>query len=443
MRMALEVGARHVGWIYDQSDETPHHAVVLERDGQAVTLRVPLAQHVNEIYRRWFGEGVRYSDDPDRSRYAYRPPSVLWFEGEWGTATLVDCYARSRSWSSVVGRAQEGIIGCSMAVIGATPGVRYETVDAVESVVPGLGLWLERNSLERTVDRGADGLPDRLTVRWHRESSARLAQRMNLTIQPSFQFKDRVPGDSEVLEGSFALRTQMARPRPWRQHVNVQRAVPSMMTIADWYPWGLEDVMLRRADDPERSMDGTARGPGWRSALVDQLETVDVPSRRPRFLFHFGDIPGSPVTRWLRLQDKFEEPLSRLVHLVNWRRADLVGLVQEFGTIVELLGFQIGSEVGERPKATFETQAGRILAQLPNTVQTAAAGWPGDFRATYTAAKHADHETPPQDALWRGVLATRLLLRSWVATRLGVAPDRLVPALRTDQGVRSAGWRIP
>lgn len=438
---ALEDGARHLGWLYDQRNDTPHHAAVLQRDGQTVTLRIPLAEHVHEVYRRWFGGGIRYGDDPDRTRYAYHPPSVLWFQGPWGAATLVDCYARS--WSSVVGGAEEGIIGCSMAVIGATPGVRYETVDAVESAVPGLGLWLERDSLERTVARGADGLPDQLTVSWRREASARLAQRMNLTVHPSFRFNDRIPGDSEVLEGTFTLHTEMARPRPWRQHLNVHRAVPSMMTIAYWHPWGLEGVRLRRADDPERALDGTARGPGWHSAVVGQLEPVDVPSRRPEFLFRFGDIPGSPVTRWLRLQDGFEEPLSRLVRLAHWRRADLVGLVQELGTIVELLGFQIGREEGERPKARFKAQAGRILAQLPDAIRTAAADWPRDFRTTYTAAKHADRETPHQDALWRGVLATRLLLRLWVATRLGVAPDRLVPALRTDQGARASGWRIP
>ena len=441
MRQALEDGERHLGWLYDQSDDTPHHAAVLQRDGQKVSLRVPLAEPVNEVYRRWFGGRIRYGDDPARSRYTYHPPTVLWFDGQWGTATLVDCYARS--WSSILGRAGEGIIDCSMAVIGATPGVQYDTVDAVESAVPGLGLWLERDSLDRTVDWGPDGLPDRLTVRWSRTASVRLAQRMNLTVHPSFRFDDRVPGDGEVLEGTFVLHSQMARPRPWSEHLNLHRAVPSLMTIACWHPWGLEDVRLRRADDPDRSLDGTAMGPGWRSAVVSQLDAVDRPSHRPQFLFRFGDVPGSPVTRWLRLQDGFEEPLSRIVRLAHWRRADLVGLVQELGTIVELLGYQIGNEQAVRPKAKFETQAERILAQLPDAIRTAVAEWPSEFQTTYTAAKHADRETPQQEALWRGVLVTRLLLRLWVATRLGVAPRRLVPAVRIDQDARAAGLRIP
>jgi|GEM_PF-4302325 len=438
MRLELEDGARHVGWVCDQDDDTPHQAAVLERNGTSVTLRLPLGEHVDEVYRRWFEGGARHADDPDRTRYAYHPPRTLWFDGAWGRAALVDCYARSSLITG--GGVGEGVIGCSMAAVGAAVGTPYDTAHGVESTVPGLGLWLQRTSLEQELTRGEDGLPVELDVRWRRQDSVPLTSRMNLTLRPSFRFDSRVPGDQADLRSAFVLNTSLVRSRPWREHVEVHRSVPAMMTIASWHPWTLEELCLRRDDDPIRALDGTARGPAWRRAVVAGLEPFEAPAFRPQFLFHYADVPGSPISRWFRLRRRYEEPLARLVAVAHWQRADLVGLVQELGTIIELVGYPIGEERHQSPRTTFAGHAERIVSQLPPSIAKAIDGWPDAARETYIAAKHADHQTPHQQELWRGATAAQLVLRLWIARRLGVSTDRIVRAMRVDRDARRIGW---
>ena len=85
-------GEARLGWLVDGSDETPNVSTMLQRDEDPLRLTVPWVGR-DSPYQRWFGSGIRWGNDPDRTRFRYEPPEMLWFVSPDGRIGLVDCYS--------------------------------------------------------------------------------------------------------------------------------------------------------------------------------------------------------------------------------------------------------------------------------------------------------------------------------------------------------------
>ena len=67
------------------------HRVVITKVAKNGEIAVPAildGTGTADPYMRWFGRGIHFGDDPDRTKFSYRPPRVLIFRDYHGTVVL-------------------------------------------------------------------------------------------------------------------------------------------------------------------------------------------------------------------------------------------------------------------------------------------------------------------------------------------------------------------
>ena len=96
-------------------------------------------------FERWLsGDSTLWGDDPDKTRYRYSVPDVLWFFDNAGRVTLVGCSALGYTSGATGGI---GRINVRRAVFGGRSGVDYRRIHALRSDIPGLSQWMNLRSL--------------------------------------------------------------------------------------------------------------------------------------------------------------------------------------------------------------------------------------------------------------------------------------------------------
>ena len=413
-------GEARVGWLVDGSDETPHVSTLLQRENDCLTLTVPWIGHESP-YERWFGSGVRWGDDPDRTRFRYEPPEMLWFVSPDGRVGLVDCYSLG-SRMRVPGTG-EGTIGVRMAVHGASEDEDYRQINGMQSTVPGLGLWLGRHAFERTTERREDGLIATLKLSWKRDPAIRVSRQLNLAFTQGFEFRDVVPGDQSVLEDRFLVQTLVQDARPWTDHLDLHLGIRDLVALASWDPFDLSHLTVTRSSDPARTLDGTSRGRQWLPAEAFVYQSGGVLERKPRFLFDFDDIGTGGVHRWLHIRKRHLRTVQPLVFSLRQSYVPLETHLLQVGAAVEALGYDLARHAGLSKRMAkdepFIDRARRVLQSLGNDLPGDVLSWPDDLRQTYRGAKHAEHPLPQAEEAFQVLQTTRLVLRMWLGQRLG------------------------
>ena len=417
----FQPGDARLGWLVDGSDQTPDISTMLVRSDSGLVLTVPWTGH-DSPYERWFGQGVSWGDDPDRTRFRYEPPEVLWFVNPDGMVGLIDCYSLgSRSRLPGTG---EGRIGVRMAVHGADVDEDYRRINGMQSTVPGLGLWLGKHAFDRTAERGQDGWLKTLKLSWTREAPIRVSRNLNLSFVQGFEFRDVVPGDQSLLEDRFRVQTLVGSPRSWTDHLDLHLAIRDLVALASWDPFDLGHLTVTRDSDPARTLDGASHGRQWLPAEVFVYSAGAQLNRRPRFLFEFADIGTIGVHRWLTIRKRHLRTVQPLVFSLRQSGVPLETHLLQVGAAVEALGYDLARQAGvsrSRAKdAPFADRASSILRALGNDLPASVSSWPDDLRRAYRAAKHAEHPLPSAEDAFHVLETTRLVLRLWFGRSLGV-----------------------
>lgn len=407
---------------------------MLRRVEDDLLLTIPWEKEGNH-YARWFGEGIRWGDDPDRTRFNYAPPKNLWFVNPDGWVALVDCHSRGRR--ATIPGSGEGRVGVDMAVMGARSGQDYRRLNGMQSVVPGLGLWLGHRSFERTATRDGDGWLSALTLEWTREAPIKASRKLNLTFQRGFEFRDIVPGDEALLEDQFYVQTLVAGSRSWHDHLRLHTAVRDLVALAGWQPFDVTQVSVMRGSDPARILDGRSHGRQWLPAQVFVHPRGAPTYQAPRFLFSLDDIGTAGVDRWLNLQRRHLRTVQPLVFSLRQQHVPLETHLLQIGAAVEALGFDLACEAGISRRAaaseSFMDRAVRVTSSFGNDFPPfLTSSWPDDLRVAYRGVKHADRDLPSVERGFRLLQASRLILRLWIGKRLGANPARLWRRARHD-----------
>lgn len=435
--MPLEAGEARLGWLIDGSEETPNVSTMLQRNDHGLVLTVPWVEEESP-YERWFGSGLHWGDDPNRTRFRYEPPEMLWFVSPTGSVGLVDCYDLGHR-SRIPGTG-EGNIGIRMAVHGAEVGEDYRRINGMQSTVPGLGLWLGQHSFDRAAERDADGWLSALNLSWKREAPIRLSRKLNLALLRGFEFEDVVPGDQSLLEDRFRVQTLVVEPRPWMDHLELHLAIRDLVAMASWSPFDLRHPTVTRDSDPTRTLDGKAHGRQWLGSDVFAYSSGGTLETKPRFLFDFADIGPAGIDRWLKVRKRHLRTVQPLMFSLRQSGVPLETHLMQLGAAVEALGYDLALDDGvsrnRAEKEPFIVRARRILEALGEGLPGGIAEWPDDLRRTYRDVKHAEHPLPSAEEAFHLLQTTRLLLRMWLAKRLGVGMQTLRHSARLDRMAR-------
>lgn len=432
----LVPGKPRLGWLVDGDETTPDIAVMLEDTGSQIEVTVPTKGMFgrDDPYRRWFSDSISFGDDPDRTKYAYRPPAIIQVHDKDGPVVLVGCRS-SGHWMNLTGPGQ-GKIVASFAILGARH-LNYSRINGLRAEFPALASWTGLRSVRTEPKTDGTGRVQRVEVILDSPPSQSLSRRMNLALRPTWRtsYPDTV--------GTFAahdvveLMTATKVPRPWEDHIDQLAAIRELLALSAWRRFGFSRLAVNRGDDPERVLSGDAIGERWAEASTHRLPKHEPWSRAPDFLFSYDDIGDTGVRRWIRLRDHFQRSLRPLVGLTDQPNSYLEVKLVQSGIALEALGYQIAVDQGKvkQGKRLQQTYADAIRTILNDMVYVPLTD-PGDWvtRSTdhYRGTKHADNQTPDAVEAANTMRENLLVARFWLAGRLGVKREVLESRLERD-----------
>jgi hypothetical protein len=154
-------------------------------------------------------------------------------------------------------------------------------------------------------------------------------------------------------------------------------------------------------------------------------------------LFSYEDLGAVGVGRWLRLRTDFARAIEPLIGLCDSPSAPLESRVVTSGIALEALGYELTARSsGRGSQISFREALRTVFADLPLNAGLNREEWIERSRACFMGAKHADNEQPELLAMANTMRENLLILRLWIAGRLGVPPSVLERRLPTDPHIQ-------
>jgi len=425
-------GEPRLGWLFDGNEATPEIAVLLRDVDRQIILAVPTKGlgSASDPYGAWFDDGLMGGTLPSN---AGPPPNVLHFQDHSGHVILVGC--RPAGMRANLPGTGTGSLVADFAVLGARSR-DFEEIHALRTEMPALNDWVGIQSVNSKAHRDNEGLIERVEVELDSPSEISLARRNNLTLVPSFTTSSGTLSTPLTASNVIYLRTSMRRPVSWFDHLRVHRSIRDLLVIAGWEPVGFSNLETLRRDDPETTMSGSTSHEAWRRVRTYQVPLDEGGKRKNRFLFRFIDIGPRGVHRWLRLREHFSRGLDPLLLIADQKMSWESRMVQS-GMALEAIGYQIavdqgGIDLNSRKQLNYKPALRLILNDMPFVPLDDEGQWIEDSSEAYSGVKHADNELPEPVFLANTLRTNLLVLRYWIAGRLGCPQTVLTNRLAID-----------
>lgn len=419
-----------IGFLADGDPGTQMMSALYEYDDTGVRLHVPFWAHKDPRARWWSPASVLHTDDPDRTRYNYQPPSELDYVDDRGRVGLVGC-VRGRANTGLVQGVGRGTVRAHYAVEGARSAANYVKLNGLRSEIDGLGHWLGHSAHETSVRFTRDGKGPEITTTLKRIDDLPLARRMNLKgvaigtgpggWSPEVSYSSRV-----------FVETFTRSPREWEDHVNLHTSVRNLIRVAAWRPINFQSHQaVSVSEDIDRKGKTHHQWLEVRTATTGIAEGVWAPS--DRFLFHFSDIGTRGISRWLKLATRYERGLTPFVGLLDLEGATVDAFISQLGIALEAVGYAALIESGRSPSSANETNVSKriehLITEVARTLSFATTTFGQDFADSYNSVKHANRPAVAPHVKVEHFQKGVELLRVWIARRVGVAPSALAEYL--------------
>lgn len=430
----LVPGEPRLGWFIDGDPDTNQIAVMLRDTETAIELTVPLQGMFSkdDPYGRWWSSGVKFGDDPDRTKYSYRPPRVLLMNDVHGPVVLVGCRSTGSTSSFRAGR---GHIVANFAVLGGRH-LNYEKIQGLRTEVPALAAWTRLSSMAVETETDRDSRIQSVRMTLTNAEATLLSRTLNLEMRSTWR-TERPNGGFLAYEG-VELETSVQHARTWEDHLQVHGAVLELVSIAGWRPFGISSVKVLSTDDPDRNWAGGAMGARWLSVVTHRLPKQKAWVKDHRFLYPYPEVGPRGISRWLRLRKNYGRVLGPMLNILRsddrWGHPSLV----QSGIALEALGYLIdvekndGANLNGRQQMNFKPGLRVILADMKVKPFEDTEGWIERADASYMGAKHPDRLEPDSLVQINTLRENLLILRFWIGLQLGVKPKSLSEALKMD-----------
>lgn len=430
----LIVGEPRLGWFIDGNEDTDSISVMLRDTGTTIELSVPLQGMFgpNDPYDRWWSQGAVFDDDPDRSKHTYNPPNVLLMYDHAGDVALVGCRASGSNNNVRVG---QGRLIANYAVLGGGS-LNYDKINGLRAEVPALAAWTRLSSMEVAVKRNELNRVESVQMTLTNAPEVKLARPLNLKMKSTWRTEQ--PRGSFLAYEGVKVETRVAKPRGWGDHLHLHGAVLDLVSLAAWKPFGFSSVEVIRTDDPIVSADGTVLSEKWSSVATHRLPRHEPWMKEPRFLFPWAEIGPRGIARWLKLRADYYQAVSPVLNVLRSDRMWSHASVVQSGVALEALGYLIdttknaGVNLNSRKQIKFKTALQAVLDDLTELPFTDAGDWINRANAVYMGSKHPDRPEPDSLTMLNTLQENLLIIRYWIAQRLGVTAKSLRQGLRTD-----------
>lgn len=429
----LRVGEPRLCRLIDGDPETSGAVVMLRDTGNAIEATFPIAGMVDSggSYDRWWSRGVTYGDDPD---YSYSPPSVMLLYDDNGSVVLIGC--RATEWKRTL-NAGRGVIVADFAVIGGES-LDYGKINGMRTASPAYSQWMGGSSISVNRDVDQSDRLQSLTLSLKRVEDFQVSQRFSLSARWDWRVMP-VLGGYDVRE-SLVFQTVVEDPREWSAHLNLHLAVLDLISIAAWKNCAFSEIYVNRRDDPEKALAGNILGVRWAEVMSRVLPGDDVSDCGKNFLFTYNDASSGVIDIWFQLKMDYGRALDYLLRILRSGHTWSPQSAVMSGIALEQLGYLIEdhdnsrSHLDNRGQLHFKDALGVILDDMEaipigcDDVE----GWKERCRNVYMGAKHADREEADHLTMLNTLRENLLVLRYWIAQRLGVSGDVLERNLARD-----------
>lgn len=429
----LRVGEPRLCRLIDGDPETSGAVVMLRDTGNAIEATFPISGMAGSggSYDRWWSRGITYGDDPD---YSYSPPSVMLLYDDNGSVVLIGC--RATGWERML-NAGKGIIVADFAVIGGES-LDYGKINGMRTASPAYSQWMGGSSISVNRDVDQSDRLQSLTLSLKRVEDFQVSQRFSLSARWDWRVMP-VLGGYDVRE-SLVFQTVVEDPREWSAHLNLHLAVLDLISIAAWKNCAFSEIYVNRRDDPEKALAGNILGVRWAEVMSRVLPGDDVSDCGKNFLFTYNDVKSGAIDIWLQLKMDYGRALDYLLRILRSGHTWSPQSAVMSGIALEQLGYLIedhdnsGSHLDNRGQLHFKDALGVILDDM----ETVPIGcddvedWKERCRNVYMGAKHADREEADHLTMLNTLRENLLVLRYWIAQRLGASGDVLERNLAQD-----------
>lgn len=430
---ALVEGKPRIGWMIDGDPDTPHVAVMLELTRDQVVLTVPMQGMMSssDPYARWFSRGIQIVGD-GQALGPTEPPRVLKFYDYSGVVMLVGCRAAGYNFNMAAGA---GRIVANYAVLGEY-GLELELINGIRTEMPALAAWTRLTSTQRETVTDQEHRVQELTVTLRSPAATKLASSKNLSMRPSW--RTSIPERGTLATHDVVqLVTETRRYDSWNANLLSHRALQDLLSLSAWQSFGFSRIEVGvRNESPIDPDSPFAPEPAMRwSEVVTHRHRLHEPWKsEPRFLFTYADIGARGVRRWLKILSTYERAMLPFISVIDQRGMFVQTRVLQTGIALEALGFQLASEavppaLNSRGQISYNDALQKIIDDMPVVPLVDIAGWRERSRLSYMGVKHADNPMPDMLTVANAYRENALVLRYWLAARLGcsevVLRDRL------------------
>ena len=423
----LRVGEPRLCRLVDGNPNTPEAVVMLQDTGDAIETTFPLsgmAEPDDGPYDRWWSQGAYYGDDPDREKYSYAPPSTMLLYNSGGCVVLVGCHAARRISGPAAGT---GVVVSDFAVLG-TENLKYDLINGMRTESRAFLRWVKKSATR--IIEGADESGRVQSARADAES-IRVSQKLNMTMR-RLRRSTPVPGGHDVRE-PLAFQSLAQDPRHWNEHLQLHVAVLNLVSIAAWKNCAFRALYVNRVDDPNMGVER------WAEVVTHVLPGDDMTDCDGHFLFTYGDMAEGAIDEWFRLYEIYGRALSYLIRILRsgytWSTSSAV----MSGIALEQLGYLIEVENGRNKQISFNHALDVVLDDMYMVPLESKEDWKECCKKVYMGAKHGNRPEPDHLMTLNILRENLLVLRYWIAQRLGVPGDVLNQNLMRDPLARK--WK--
>lgn len=420
-----ELSATRIGFLVDGDPNTDLMSALYEFDKTGVRLHIPFLS--NEDSRsRWWSHGTLHMDDPDRTKYTYKPPSELNYFDSKGSVGLLGCASGGATTEMVTGVGR-GTIRARYALERARGAANFLKLNGLRSEIDGLSHWLSYSAHNTSVKMPKDGGPVEITTTMGAVDDLALARPLNLKAIAS----GTAPGgwSPEVTYRSrIFIETYSKTSKEWQDHLSLHFAVRNLVRVAAWRPINFQS---HQAANLKETLDSKGKTHNeWREVRTATTGIAEgVWKTNDRFLFYFSDVGTKGIARWLKLGAMYERGIAPLVRLLDLEGATVDAVVSQLGIALEAVGYQALIESGKTPAAANSTQVAKridhLLGEVSETLSFTHTSFGQDFADSYNSVKHANRAVVAPDVKLMHFHQGVELLRVWIALRLGVTSATL------------------
>ena len=321
-----------------------------------------------------------------------------------------------------------GVVVADFAVLGAK-NIKYDRINGMRTESPAFLRWIRKTSIEADKTTDETGLVQSMRISLRETGSISLSRKLKMSMRQRWSATS-VPGGLDIRE-SLTFQSVVKQPRSWGEHLQLHVGVLDLVSIAAWRNCAFRSVHVSRADDPLKMGDATYDR--WNEVATHVLPGDDMTDCDGHFLFTYGDMAEGAIDEWFRLYEIYGRALSYLIRILRsgytWSTSSAIMsaiALEQLGYLIEV-NENGGSRLNGRRHIKFKDALDAILENMDVAPLESSRvdGWKKRCCEVYMGSKHADRIEMDHLTTLNTLRENLLVLRYWIAQRLGVPGDVL------------------